>query len=75
MLKVKMVIAWTTLDYDCFRSSYCIASLFSATSFIEGASDPSDKTLIRVLRSHFDEEENGMIAAKTRKPRKGNRRI
>lgn len=40
------------------------------TSFIEGASDPSDKTLIRVLRSQFDEEENGRTPFKPRKARK-----
>jgi hypothetical protein len=41
------------------------------TSFIDGASDPSDRTLIRVLRSQFEEEENGGTALKARKTRKG----
>ena len=40
------------------------------TSFIEGASDPSDRTLIRVLRSQFDEEEKGRTPLKPRKARK-----
>lgn len=46
--------------------------LFKAeTSFIEAGSDPSDRTLIRVLRSEFDEEEEGQTSLKARKPRKG----
>ena len=43
----------------------------SETSFIEGASDPSDRTLIRVLRSQFDEEEKDETTLKARKTRKG----
>ena len=39
-------------------------------SFIEGASDPSDRTLIRVLRSEFEEEEKGRAPLKPRKARK-----
>ena len=54
---------------------FCIVVLVQSrpqteTSFIEGASDPSDRTLIRVLRSEFDKEEKGGTALKARKTRK-----
>jgi hypothetical protein len=56
------------------RLFYDILFVFftSETSFIsEDDLDPSDRTLIRVLRSEFDDEEKGQTTLKARKTRKG----
>jgi hypothetical protein len=56
------------------RLFYAILLVFftSETSFIaEDDLDPSDRTLIRVLRSEFDDEEKGQTTLKARKTRKG----
>lgn len=56
------------------RLFYAILFVFftSETSFIaEDDLDPSDRTLIRVLRSEFDDEEKGQTTLKARKTRKG----